>query len=252
MKFSIIIPTLNEEKNIEPCLSALQHLRNECEIIVADGDSTDNTRILAVPLADKVIMSSKGRSKQMNNGARNATGDVLIFLHADTFLPGNALQLIQQKIGNTSQWGRFDIRLSGKHFMLKVIAQMMNWRSRLTGIATGDQVIFVTRRAFNKVGQYPEINLMEDITLCKSLKNISPPICLKAKVVSSGRRWERNGIYKTMLLMWSLRLRYFFGADPETLAFLYTNNVFTKLKFSGLWERIYPPMGDRNNRKDSS
>ncbi|MDD1627906.1 MAG: TIGR04283 family arsenosugar biosynthesis glycosyltransferase [Methylococcaceae bacterium] len=244
MKFSIIIPTLNEEKTIQSCLLALQPLRNGCEIIIADGDSVDNTKILALPLADKVMASAKGRAKQMNNGASYATGDILIFLHADTCLPENALSLIQQKISSTRQWGRFDIQLSGNSFMLKVIAQMMNWRSRLTGIATGDQVIFVMREAFEKAGQYPEINLMEDIALCKALKKISPPICLKNKVISSGRRWEYNGIYKTMLLMWSLRLRYFFGADPQTLAFLYANSVFTQFKLSGLWKRIYPPTDD--------
>jgi rSAM/selenodomain-associated transferase 2 len=213
----------------------LQPLRNECEIIIADGDSTDNTRMLASPLADKVITSAKGRARQMNKGASYATGEVLIFLHADTCLPENALQLIQQKISSTRLWGRFDIQLSGKHFMLMVIAQMMNWRSRLTGIATGDQVIFVTHPTFEKVGKYPEIDLMEDIALCKALKKISPPICLKDKVISSGRRWERNGIFKTMLLMWSIRLRYFFGTDPQTLAFLYTNGVFSRFKFSDLW-----------------
>ena len=221
MKFSIIIPTLNEEKTIEDCLSALQPLRDDCEIIIVDGDSTDNTRIVAAQLADKVIISALGRAKQMNSGARQATGDVLIFLHADTCLPENALALIQQEISCARLWGRFDIQLSGKHVMLKVVARMMNWRSRLTGIATGDQVIFVTRLAFEKAGQYPEIDLMEDIALCKALKKISPPICLQAKVISSGRRWESNGIYKTILLMWSLRLRYFFGADPQALAFLY-------------------------------
>ena len=191
MNFSIIIPTLNEEKTIESCLSALQPLRNNCEIIIVDGGSTDNTRVIARTLADKVVSSDKGRARQMNNGARYASGNVLIFLHADTSLPENALQLIQQKLNSSRKWGRFDIQLSGKHFMLKVIAQMMNWRSRLTGIATGDQVIFVTRQAFEKAGQYPEINLMEDIAICKALKKISPPICLKAKVISSGRRWER-------------------------------------------------------------
>jgi rSAM/selenodomain-associated transferase 2 len=243
MKFSIIIPTLNEEKTIQSCLLDLQPLRNHSEIIVVDGESTDNTRTLATPLADKVTILEKGRGKQMNIGAWLATGDILIFLHADTRLPENALQLIQQKINSTGQWGRFDIQLSGNHFALKVIACMMNWRSRLTGIATGDQVIFVTRPAFEKAGQYPEINLMEDIALCKALKKISPPICLKDKVISSGRRWEHNGIYKTMLLMWSLRLRYFFGTDPQTLAFLYANGVFTQFKFSGLREQIYPPKG---------
>jgi len=244
MKFSVIIPTLNEEKTIQSCLWALQPLRNDCEIIIVDGDSIDNTKILALPLVDKVMTSAKGRAKQMNNGASYATGDMLIFLHADTRLPENALSLIQQKISSTRQWGRFDIQLSGNSFMLKVIAQMMIWRSRLTGIATGDQVIFVMREAFEKAGQYPEINLMEDIALCKALKKISPPICLKDKVISSGRRWEHNGIYRTILLMWSLRLRYFFGTDPQTLAFLYTNGIFTQFKLSGLWKRIYPPMDD--------
>jgi rSAM/selenodomain-associated transferase 2 len=243
MKFSIIIPTLNEEKVIEDCLSALQPLRNRCEIIVVDGESIDNTRILAAPLADKVITSALGRAKQMNNGARQATGDVLIFLHADTFLPENALQLIQQEISIARPWGRFDIQLSGNPFMLKVIAQMMNWRSRLTGIATGDQVIFVARPAFEKAGQYPEIDLMEDIAFCKALKKISPPICLKAKAISSGRRWAHKGIFKTILLMWSIRLRYFFGADPQKLAFLYTNGTFTQFKFNDFWGRIYPPKG---------
>jgi len=244
MKFSIIIPTLNEEQIIGACLSALQPLRNQCEIIVVDGDSIDNTQILAASLADKVIASVKGRAKQMNNGARQSTGDILIFLHADTCLPENALQLILQKITDTNQWGRFDIQLSGKHFMLKVIAQMMNWRSRLTGVATGDQVIFVTSPAFEEAGHYPEIKLMEDIALCKALKKISPPICLKAKVISSGRRWELNGIYKTILLMWSMRLRYFFGTDTQTLALLYTHGTFTQFKFSDVWKRIYPPMSD--------
>ena len=234
MNFSIIIPTLNEEKTIEPCLSALQPLRSNCEIIIVDGGSTDNTRVIAKSQADKVVSSDKGRARQMNNGARYASGNVLIFLHADTSLPENALQLIQQKLNSSRKWGRFDIQLSGKHFMLKVIAQMMNWRSRLTGIATGDQVIFVTRLAFEKAGQYPEINLMEDIAICKTLKKISPPICLKAKVISSGRRWERYGIYKTILLMWNIRLRYFFGADPQILAFLYTNGAFTTFKFTDL------------------
>ncbi len=237
MKFSIIIPTLNEEKNILSCLSALQPLRNECEIIVVDGESIDNTQILASPLANKVITSAKNRSIQMNKGAGQATGDVLIFLHADTILPENSLRLIEQEISPTRQWGRFDIRLDGYSRMLKVIAWMMNWRSRITAIATGDQVIFVTRSAFEKVGQYPEISLMEDIALSKALKKIHPPICLKAKAVSSGRRWESNGIFKTILLMWSLRLRYFLGADPQTLALLYDQNTFTQLKFNDLWKR---------------
>ncbi|TAK63479.1 TIGR04283 family arsenosugar biosynthesis glycosyltransferase [Methylobacter sp.] len=227
MKFSIIIPTLNEEKTIALCLLPLQPLRNNCEIIIVDAGSASSDYPYA-HLADKIINSAKGRARQMNIGATHANGDILIFLHADTSLPENALQLIEQRIGINKQWGRFDIQLSGDHFMLKIIAWMMNRRSRLTGIATGDQVIFVSKEAFEAVGQYPEIALMEDIALSKALKKISPPVCISAKVTSSGRRWERYGIYRTILLMWSLRLRYFFGAEPQLLAVLYSRGQFWK------------------------
>jgi len=228
MKFSIIIPTLNEEQTIASCLFPLQALRNNCEIIIVDA--TENQPVINFPLAhlaDTIISSAKGRARQMNIGASHANGEILIFLHADTYLPENALQLIEQHLGSR-QWGRFDIRLSGDHFMLKVIAWMMNRRSRLTGIATGDQVIFATKEAFATVGHYPEIALMEDIALSKALKKISPPICLNAKATSSGRRWERYGIYRTILLMWSLRLRYCFGTDPQSLAALYCRGQFWK------------------------
>jgi len=226
MKFSIIIPTLNEEKTIASCLLALQHLRGNCEIIIVDAGNASSDYSHA-HLTDKIISSAKGRARQMNIGASHANGEILIFLHADTYLPENALQLIEQHLGSR-QWGRFDIQLSGDHFMLKIIAWMMNRRSRLTGIATGDQVIFATKKAFDTVGHYPEIALMEDIALSKALKKISPPICLNAKATSSGRRWERYGIYRTILLMWSLRLRYCFGTDPQSLAALYCRGQFWK------------------------
>lgn len=203
------------------CLAALQPLRDCCELIVVDGGSMDNTKSLAKPLADKVIPSGKGRAIQMNVGAENAVGNILIFLHADTFLPQDALMHINNAINNNGQWGRFDVKLSGCHPMLKMIAWFMNWRSRLTAIATGDQVIFVKKKLFESVGHYPVIPLMEDIALCKKLKKISPPACLTAKVTSSGRRWERFGVFRTILLMWRLRLGYFLGEDPQTLAFLY-------------------------------
>jgi rSAM/selenodomain-associated transferase 2 len=226
--FSIILPTLNEEKIISSCLSKLQHLRTKCEIIIADGGSVDNTLLLAESLADKIVSSEKGRGVQMNNGARQAMGEVLLFLHVDTILPDNAFQEIKHAINHSRQWGRFNIRFSGSHFMFRVIAQMMNWRSSLTGIATGDQVIFVTRTAFFAAGQYPDIKLMEDIALCKALKSISPPVCLKTEVTSSSRRWEKNGIFRTIVLMWTLRLLYFFNADPELLAHLYNRGRLWK------------------------
>jgi len=225
MNFSIIIPTLDESSKIEHCLLALQPLRPESEIIIVDGGSKDNTVELSQALADKVITSTKGRARQMNAGAQQATGKMLVFLHADTLLPDNALDLINQAGNN---WGRFDIKLLGKPFMLKVVASFMNWRSRLTGIATGDQVIFISKQLFDKVGGYPDIALMEDISLCSTLKKISAPSCLKAKVESSGRRWEEFGVFKTILLMWSIRLRYFFGEKPEVLAKLYSRGLFWK------------------------
>jgi len=222
---SIIIPTLNEGSNVQQCLDALQSLRNQCEIIVVDGGSIDDTVEICKPLADKVVFSVKGRAKQMNAGAKKAKGEMLVFLHADTFLPENVLELMGQI---NQDWGRFNIQLNGNSVMLKVISAFMNWRSRITGIATGDQVIFVNKQLFNNVGGYPDIALMEDISLCAKLKKIKPPICLNAKVVSSGRRWEQFGVIKTILLMWSIRIRYFLGEDPETLSVLYSRGLFWK------------------------
>jgi rSAM/selenodomain-associated transferase 2 len=229
MTFSIIIPTLNEATGIKACLLALQPLRLQCEIIIADGGSSDDTCNLVLPLADKITLSAPGRAKQMNNGAAQAKGELLLFLHADTLLPEHALDIIGQQLSSSNApWGRFDIRLDSPHIMLKIVAQMMNWRSRLTGIATGDQVIFVDRAVFFEIGGYPDINLMEDIALCHSLKKISPPLCLNAKVTSSARRWEHNGISKTILLMWWLRLRYYLGAKPSELAQFYRAGTFWK------------------------
>lgn len=225
MNCSIIIPTFNESQNIRSCLRALQPFRDRSEIIIIDGGSTDKTCEIALALADKIILSSKGRAKQMNIGACHATGDTLVFLHADTFLPKNALELITQ---NHLSWGRFDIQLSGKPVMLKVISLFMNWRSRMTGIATGDQVIFVNKQLFVQAGRYPDLALMEDISLCSELKKITAPVCLKEKVLSSGRRWEQYGVFKTILLMWNIRLRYFFGENPDVLSTLYSRGLFWK------------------------
>jgi rSAM/selenodomain-associated transferase 2 len=229
MKFSIIIPTLNEANTIQTGLQALQPLRKHCEIIVVDGGSSDNTVQLASTLADKVIISPRGRARQMNNGASHAIGDILIFLHVDTVLPENALVNIQTQLEKPdSHWGRFDIRLDSNHRLIKMVAQMMNWRSRLTGIATGDQVIFVKRSVFFDIGQYPDLDLMEDIALSSTLKKLSRPVCLKDKVTSSARRWLQHGILKTIMLMWLLRLLYFFGADPNHLAILYREGKLWK------------------------
>lgn len=224
---SIIIPVLNEAEGIGKLLVSLQPLRRQgCEIIVCDGGSIDETVTQAAPLADRIVEASRGRAKQMNAGAALAAGNVLLFLHADTFLPENARLLILDGLKRRDAvWGRFDMRLSGRHPLLRLVEALMNVRSSLTGIATGDQAIFVERECFDVVGGYPEIALMEDIALSKRLKRVGRPLCLKEKVISSSRRWENHGIVNTILLMWWLRLRYFFGADPDKLAALYSRGL---------------------------
>jgi rSAM/selenodomain-associated transferase 2 len=221
---SIIIPTLNEAGQIVATLQALQPLRAAGqEVIVVDGGSSDDTVALARPLAD-TLPSPRGRSRQMNAGAAQARGDILLFLHADTTLPQHALPAMLDGLSHSGRaWGRFDVRLSGRQAMLRVIERMMNWRSRVTGIATGDQAMFVRREVFQAVGSFPDIALMEDIALSRTLKRTcGAPLCLSTPVVTSSRRWEEHGILRTMLLMWRLRLAYFLGASPARLARLYS------------------------------
>jgi len=217
---SIIIPVLNEATNIVAALEAVASLRTRgVEIVVVDGGSSDDTVALAKPLADFGVASARGRATQMNAGAAIARGGVLLFLHADTRLPTNADELILEGLTQSRRtWGRFDVSIEGKHPLLPLIAASMNTRSRLTGIATGDQALFVTRDAFVAAGGFPAIALMEDIQLSRRLKRISPPLCLHARVTTSGRRWERRGVVRTILLMWRLRLAHFFGTSPESLA----------------------------------
>lgn len=222
-RLSIIIPTLNEEEEIGAALAALQPLRAcGCEVIVADGGSADATVARAQPLADAVMVSEPGRARQQNAGAAAARGGVLLFLHADTRLPDGADGLIGDGLRETARgWGRFDVRLTGRHPLLRVIERMMNLRSRLTGIATGDQAIFVRRDWFREAGGVPEIPLMEDVALSKALKRRGPPLCLRETVLTSSRRWEQRGVWRTMVLMWRLRLEYWRGVDPEQLAARY-------------------------------
>jgi rSAM/selenodomain-associated transferase 2 len=222
-RLSIIMPVLNEEPGIAAALEALGALRARgAEVIVADGGSRDRTVALAQPLCDRLIVAPRGRAAQMDAGAAAAHGDVLLFLHADTTLPPDADQLIAEGLARSGRaWGRFDVRIGGPHPLFPLIAATMNLRSRITGIATGDQAIFVDRAAFAAVGGYPDIALMEDIVLSRRLKRLSRPLCLSTQALTSARRWEKHGVMRTILTMWRLRLAFFFGASPDKLAARY-------------------------------
>jgi rSAM/selenodomain-associated transferase 2 len=220
---SVIVPTLNEAANIGRTLSALAPLRGRgCEVIVADGGSSDGTAEAARPHADAVICAHRGRASQMNAGADAARGEVLWFLHADTTPPDDADRLIVDGLAASGRnWGRFDIRLTGDHPLLRLVERGMNLRSRVTGICTGDQAIFVRREAFDRAGGFPPVALMEDLAVSARLKAGGPPLCLRERVNTSSRRWEANGVLRTVLGMWGLRLMYFLGADSARLARLY-------------------------------
>jgi rSAM/selenodomain-associated transferase 2 len=220
LRLSIIMPVLDEGESIAAALDALADLRGlGVEVIVVDGGSSDATVQRARLRADRVLKAPRGRASQMNAGAEKASGDVLLFLHADTRLPAAAELVVLGGLERSGRaWGRFDVTISGRHPLLAVVARMMNLRSRATGIATGDQAIFVKRDAFVAAGGFPAILLMEDIALSKRLKRVGRPLCLRERVVTSGRRWERHGVLRTVVLMWRLRLSYFLGADPALLA----------------------------------
>ena len=219
-KLSLILPTLDEAAGIGAALEAVQPLRRRgVEILVVDGGSADRTAAIASPLSDAVIMAPRGRAAQMNAGAARARGDVLLFLHADTRLPPDADRLILDGLAASGRlWGRFDVAIASAHPLLRLAAGLMNRRSRLTGIATGDQAIFVRRCVFQSCGGYPKLPLMEDIAISGALKRVGRPLCLPHRVLTSARRWETRGVVRTILLMWRLRLAYFLGADPARLA----------------------------------
>jgi rSAM/selenodomain-associated transferase 2 len=217
---SIIMPVLNEGEGIAAALDALVDLRTlGAELIVVDGGSQDATVQRARMRADRVVLGPRGRALQMNAGAEKATGDVLLFLHADTRLPAMAEMLVLDGLARSGRdWGRFDVKIAGRSPLLRIVGLMMNLRSRITGIATGDQAIFVKRDTFQKVGGFPPIPLMEDIALSKALKRIGRPLCIRQRAVTSGQRWDKEGVLRTVVLMWRLRLAYSFGADPAMLA----------------------------------
>ena len=219
---AIVMPALNEAAGIEAALRALAPLiARGARVVVADGGSADDTLVQARRFDSvEVIQAPRGRAAQMNAGAQAATGDgVLLFLHADTTLPPDADRLIAQALAGSQQvWGRFNVRIAGHPRMLRVVAACMNVRSRWSGIATGDQALFMTRAAFDAVGGFPEQPLMEDIEMSKRLRTLSRPACLRERVITSGRRWESRGVWRTIVLMWRLRWAYWRGASPQLLA----------------------------------
>jgi rSAM/selenodomain-associated transferase 2 len=227
MALSIIMPVLDEAANISEALRRLAPLHAQgAEIIVVDGGSSDETAVLARPLADRVLIAQRGRALQMNAGAAAATCDVLLFLHADTQLPDDAGRTILDRLAPSGRaWGRFDVRFEDSGLLLRMIGFLMNARSRFTGIVTGDQAMFVARAAFEGVGGFPDIPLMEDVAISVRLKRVSRPLCLRGPVMTSARRWQKHGVLRTILLMWKLRFAYFFGADPLRLARQYGYSI---------------------------
>jgi rSAM/selenodomain-associated transferase 2 len=216
-RLAIVMPVLDEGERIGAAIDALAPLvARGAELIVVDGGSRDGTADRARACGAVVLEAPRSRAAQMNAGAASARGGSLLFLHADTRLPDSADGLIAQAL-RTHAWGRFDVRIDGRHPMLRMVAAMMNLRSRLTGIATGDQAMFVTRAAFEQAGRFPQQPLMEDIELSARLRRVGRPACLAARATTSGRRWERDGAWRTILLMWRLRFAYWRGAPPAEL-----------------------------------
>jgi len=217
VRVSVIVPTLNEAAVVATTLAQARQ-PGVHEVIVVDGGSTDATRTVADPLADVVLSAPRGRAAQMNAGAARATGDILLFLHADTTVPPGFAQVVITACGHPGVvGGRFDVRLEPATPLLRLTAALMNWRSRLTRIATGDQAIFIRRDAFEELGGYAALPLMEDIDLSRRMKRLGRVACLRERVSTSARRWQRDGVVRTILLMWSLRLRYALGVAPDRL-----------------------------------
>lgn len=223
MNISVIVPVLNEEKSLAATLHALA-LLEPYETIVVDGGSQDRTVEIAGQFAVRVIHSERGRARQMNHGAQQARGDVLLFLHADTRLPATAFDDIAVALGDGRYLGgRFDVVLEGAHWMLPLVGRMISYRSRLSKVGTGDQALFVRREVFQRMGGFADIPLMEDIAFCRALKRLGEVACLRSRVVTSARRWEADGLWRTIFRMWTLKSLYLAGVSPARLKQFYAD-----------------------------
>lgn len=219
MKIAVVVPMLNEREALPGLLEHLLMLKRQgADILLVDGGSQDGSAAFARALGFPVLDAARGRARQMNAGAQATASDALLFLHADTRLPVQGLEQVQAALAAGAVWGRFDVRIEGRSPWLRLIALLMNRRSRWSGIATGDQAIFVKRAAFDAVGGFPDQPLMEDIELSKCLNRLAKPSCLPGPAVTSGRRWETRGVWRTIVLMWRLRWAYWLGASAEALA----------------------------------
>lgn len=223
LRISIILPVLNEVHSLRAHLPLLQAARDAGhEVIVVDGGSRDDGPVVASVMVDRVVTCEPGRARQMNAGAALATGDVLLFLHIDTLLPPDAITLLQAHFAHEHvRWGRFDVRLTGNQPAFRLIETMINLRSRVSGVATGDQALFIRKTLFREIGGFPSVPLMEDVAITKRLRRVASPLCLRERVTTSSRRWEAHGIARTVGLMWWLRLLYALGVSPAKLHGMY-------------------------------
>lgn len=220
-ELSIIVPMRNEASRLPVLLEQLSALQKDpdVEVLLVDGGSTDASVQLAQTAGLEVLPSDPSRARQMNAGAAYSQGELLLFLHADSHLPNDLPELLLAPMARSKRcWGRFDVTIVGRSKLLPVIALFMNWRSRLTGIATGDQGIFIRRPVFERLGGFPEQPLMEDIEISRRLLKHSRPLCLGARLTTSGQRWDERGALRTIWLMWQLRWAYWRGASPTQLS----------------------------------